>query len=108
LHISKESEIADHCCQFALSDHSKEYAVTCQHEHNQVCRKCDDLREILTTIDKASEEVRYDSADKEDDTIYTVAQVQIVSLYTSLLDPLLFIRNISLLQSIYTFKWYMF
>jgi hypothetical protein len=80
LHISTESEVADHCCQFALSDYSKEYAVTCQHEHNQVCRKCDDLTEILTTIEKASEEVQYDSVDQEDDTMYIVAQVQIVSL----------------------------
>ncbi|XP_063397175.1 uncharacterized protein LOC134681468 [Mytilus trossulus] len=74
LHISKESETADHCCNFALSDQSKEYTASCQHEHNQVCKKCDDLTETLVKIEKSSDEVLYESADQEDDTIYMVEQ----------------------------------
>ncbi|VDI15288.1 Hypothetical predicted protein, partial [Mytilus galloprovincialis] len=74
LHISKESETADHCCNFALSDQSKKYTASCQHEHNQVCKKCDDLTETLVKIEKSSDEVLYESADQEDDTIYMVEQ----------------------------------
>lgn len=47
VHVSSESQVADHCLKFALSDgaHSH-YESNCNHDHNQLCDRCFQLNKV--------------------------------------------------------------
>ena len=48
IHISKESQCADHCWVFALSDPEDHL---CEHEHTKSCQSCDNIKNGLDEIE---------------------------------------------------------
>lgn len=50
---SEESECADHCRRFALSDSDNpNFKAACSHKHTRVCSKCEQLKTTLNEIEK--------------------------------------------------------
>ena len=75
LHLSDSSNVPDHCCKYALSSSDKDFAVVCDHDHNQKCHSCEDLKLTLLDIDAVSGEIEYSPEDQKDEILYTVSQV---------------------------------
>jgi hypothetical protein len=78
MHVSNQSEIADHCCGFALSvGTSDDFAVTCEHLHNKSCSNCDSLQMVVKSIEDAleSDKIQFESEDQKDEVRYTLIQV---------------------------------
>ena len=51
LHVSRSSRIPDHCILFALSEtRSQYYASSCDHDHDEVCVECTNLKSVLFEI----------------------------------------------------------
>ena len=49
---AQESECADHCRRFALSDpNDVDFQNECQHSHSTACKQCDELRVTLDEIE---------------------------------------------------------
>ena len=48
IHISEESQCADHCRVFALSDPEDHL---CEHEHTKSCQSCDNIKNGLDEIE---------------------------------------------------------
>ena len=56
--MSKESCVADHCQQYALSDpKDPDFQALCDHQHTDHCDRCDELAITLSDIKKALEMV---------------------------------------------------
>ena len=56
VHVSKESSIPDHCRAYALSDpNDKDYQTKCEHDHLNVCDRCEKLASVLSDIQEAIE-----------------------------------------------------
>ena len=53
LHITLESQCADHCCTYALSDSKLEFKKKCSHKHNVTCDRCEMLKNTLFEIKTA-------------------------------------------------------
>jgi hypothetical protein len=54
VHITKSSTVGDHCATFALSDKSdKDFQQMCDHEHNDTCDECINLRATFEEIKHA-------------------------------------------------------
>ena len=54
MHVSKESCVADHCRQYALSDPiDRDFQTLCEHQHTERCDRCDELTTSLSDIEKA-------------------------------------------------------
>ena len=52
--MSKESCVADHCRQYALSDpRDRNFQVLCEHQHSDQCDRCDAMAEALLDIKNA-------------------------------------------------------
>ena len=52
--MSKESCVADHCWQYALSDpRDRNFQVLCEHQHSDQCDRCDAMAEALLDIKNA-------------------------------------------------------
>ena len=50
--MSQSSPVPDHCRTFALSDpKDSAYQARCDHEHNEVCDRCNILTETLLDIE---------------------------------------------------------
>lgn len=75
MHISLETDIPDHCCQFALSSDSGEYSVACSHSYDAACANCNDLYHVIEGIKQAAGEVEFESEDQKDDIQYSLSQV---------------------------------
>ncbi|CAC5407948.1 unnamed protein product [Mytilus coruscus] len=73
-HVVKESEVADHCCTFALSDGTKDYTSSCSHLHQNSCSQCEELDTVLECLMEASKTINYDNDDQRDDTMYTISE----------------------------------
>lgn len=56
LNIELDNRCPDHCMKFALSD-----GTICEHEHDWVCNRCDDLLSIFDDFSKPlqSEETKF-------------------------------------------------
>lgn len=67
MHIAVESEIADHCCHYALSSESVDHSASCSHNHKAGCQSCNDLDEVIEEISRAVEEVQFENEDQRDD-----------------------------------------
>lgn len=51
--MSKESCVADHCRQYALSDpKDRDFQTLCEHQHTKRCDRCDALTTSLSDIEK--------------------------------------------------------
>ena len=54
VHISKSASVADHCTSYALSDPNESvYQSPCDHQHKEVCDRCEMLKLVLQEIDVA-------------------------------------------------------
>lgn len=54
VHVFKESCVADHCLQYALSDpRDRDFQALCDHQHTDRCDRCDVLATALSDIEKA-------------------------------------------------------
>ncbi|CAF4680422.1 unnamed protein product, partial [Rotaria sp. Silwood2] len=61
VHVTRSSNIADHCCIYALSDHKKsDFAQNCEHEHDESCTECSNLTSTLNEIERLIEETETD------------------------------------------------
>jgi hypothetical protein len=53
VHVTRSSNIADHCCIYALSDPKKQdFAQECDHEHDESCAECSNLTSTLNEIER--------------------------------------------------------
>ena len=51
VHVSKQSNIPDHCRAYALNDpKDKDYQMTCLYDHLQTCDRCELLALVLADI----------------------------------------------------------
>jgi hypothetical protein len=73
LHVSRSSNIADHCIMFSLSErHSQFYSSPCDHNHDEICMECTNLKSVLYDIkdalqkDKLQESIERTMYDYED------------------------------------------
>ena len=48
IRVSEESQCADHCQVFALSDPEDHL---CEHEHTKSCQSCDNIKNVLDEIE---------------------------------------------------------
>ena len=54
VHASKESTVPDHCRKYALSDSKdKDFQTRCDHNHFDICDRCESLSLVLKEIDGA-------------------------------------------------------
>lgn len=60
-HVRQASTIADHCGQFALSDpKNSKWKTTCDHEHNDICQRCQKIKITLEELLTIAEDTEYD------------------------------------------------
>ena len=58
MHVSKQSNIPDHCRAYALSDpNDKDYQMICPHDHLDTCDRCELLSSVLADIHDALEKM---------------------------------------------------
>lgn len=76
MHIAVESEIADHCCHYALSSESVDHSTSCSHNLKAGCQSCNDLDEVIEEISRAVEEVQFENEDQRDDIQCTLSEVK--------------------------------
>ena len=82
VHISSPSQEADHCVVFALSDRSEsDFQQSCNHEHTDVCDRCQSLRENLAEIQRVLGETNFPTQDEKDEAafIFQRAELAIMS-----------------------------
>ncbi|CAF4621306.1 unnamed protein product, partial [Rotaria sp. Silwood2] len=61
VHVTRSSNIADHCCVYALSDpNGRNFAQDCDHEHDESCIECSNLTSTLNEIQRLIEETETD------------------------------------------------
>ena len=48
-----ESECADHCRVYALSDTDQDLMKSCRHDHSMSCASCEGLRNVIAEIEAA-------------------------------------------------------
>ena len=61
VHVTRSSNIADHCCIYALSDPKKsDFAQDCDLEHDESCVECSNLTSALNEIERFIEETEID------------------------------------------------
>ncbi len=74
MHITENSNVADHCLVYALSDQNEElHSITCCHQHDQSCSSCEDLKNIIKEI-KSSLPVAQLSNEDHDNLTYLIEQ----------------------------------
>lgn len=50
LHVIEESPCADHCIKFALSSNEDQFKSDCKHDHDMICDRCQDCRDVCQDI----------------------------------------------------------
>ncbi|KAK3722094.1 hypothetical protein QZH41_019858, partial [Actinostola sp. cb2023] len=71
VHITTSSQVPDHCSQFALSDSSEtSFTVKCSHTRDMRCKRCDDLKAVLSDIETAITATDFQSVSDKDDTLF--------------------------------------
>ena len=74
MHITEESEVADHCSTYALSDNKdNNLKTTCKHDHCQLCERCEALKAALSKLEKVLLSAELPS-DEHDDLMYSYQQ----------------------------------
>lgn len=76
--MSLESTVADHCRKFALSDATdKDFQSKCDHDHDEVCDRCEDLTMVLNEIEIALKEMPSDiSSDLKEEVTFTASNAR--------------------------------
>ncbi|PFX17320.1 hypothetical protein AWC38_SpisGene18352 [Stylophora pistillata] len=71
VHTSSSSEVADHCSVHALSDPSdKDFCQECDHQHNERCRQCDALDNVLVHIENLVHSAEFHNKKDKDEACY--------------------------------------
>ncbi|KAK3735950.1 hypothetical protein QZH41_018412, partial [Actinostola sp. cb2023] len=71
VHVSRFSRVTDHCSQYALSDsQDPAFKNQCDHIHDVVCERCEELKSVLSGIQKAVTDSPMLQSEKED-ALYT-------------------------------------
>ena len=61
VHVTRSSNIADHCCIYALTDPKKgDFAQDCDHENDESCVECSNLTSTLNEIERFIEKIETD------------------------------------------------
>jgi len=61
VHISQSSSVPDHCSTFALSDLNNHcWKEACDHDHNEQCDRCEQLKNTFAQIHKLIEQYQSD------------------------------------------------
>ncbi|CAF2990977.1 unnamed protein product [Rotaria sp. Silwood2] len=61
VHVTRSSNIADHCCVYALSDpEGRNFSQDCEYEHDESCIECSNLTNTLNEIERFIEETETD------------------------------------------------
>ncbi|CAF4367213.1 unnamed protein product, partial [Rotaria magnacalcarata] len=61
VHVRRSSDIADHCCAYALSDlKGQNFVQDCDHEHDQSCIECSNLSNTLNETERFIKETETD------------------------------------------------
>ena len=69
--MSTSSTVASHCSVFALSDSTDaDLQQRCDHDHNEVCERCESLQSTLDQILRAVEEASFPTEDDKDEASY--------------------------------------
>lgn len=67
VHVEKQSNVADHCRSFALSDGNAAFTEVCHHAHTERCKQCESLKITLADISDAFSKIAIpDDVEKED------------------------------------------
>ncbi|XP_071180114.1 uncharacterized protein [Mytilus edulis] len=76
IHIKEESNVADHCRKFALSDAKNvEYQDECTHIHDHICQDCEQINELLEGLKNLLAETDLgEKEDKRDEFTFTLSQ----------------------------------
>lgn len=53
IHVSRADPCPDHCSVYALSTEEPEYQGYCEHEHNIICDRCDNYRNVLVDLQQS-------------------------------------------------------
>lgn len=75
VHCRESSSSADHCYTYALSDEKeKNFQESCDHEHNSVCRNCEELKNVIQEIESKCQDKTTIKCDEErrEDILYDV------------------------------------
>ncbi|CAF2038615.1 unnamed protein product [Rotaria magnacalcarata] len=61
VHVTRSSNITDHCCIYTLSDPKKrDFSQDCDHEHDESCIECSNLTSTLNKTERFLEETEKD------------------------------------------------
>ena len=74
MHVLESSPVADHCSTYSLND-SKDgaYKTPCDHAHDQACSHCEELKDVLLTIENYLNSIKL-TEDERDDLRYDYHQ----------------------------------
>ncbi|KAK3736782.1 hypothetical protein QZH41_002391 [Actinostola sp. cb2023] len=77
VHISEESNVADHCSVYALSDQSdQDLRQLCSHIHSSSCDQCSALDVAISDIEQALKEVNFENEEMRDESTYLFSSAQ--------------------------------
>lgn len=73
--LSSDSQAADHCPVYALSDASQpKFRKTCSHDHKLTCDRCESGKRVLADIQTAVTERTFTSPQEKNRAVYTVSE----------------------------------
>ena len=110
VNVSSCSRVADHCTQYALSDSTDpSFKSTCSHDHDLLCRRCEDLKDVLRDINMAIQRSQFEQEYDKEDAMYTFQEaVRAIQLWKShqlqLLNQALIALIVSTTIACYLFK----
>ena len=83
--VSRYSRVADHCTQYALSDFTDQsFKSTCAHDHDLLCQRCQDLKDMLRDINMAIQNSQFEDEYDKEDALYTFQEaVRAIHLWKS-------------------------
>lgn len=71
VHISGNSEVAEHCSVHALTDPSdKDFSQDCDHQHDERCSQCMALDNVLVCIENLVRSAQFHSEEDKDEASY--------------------------------------
>ena len=75
VNVSRYSRVADHCTQYALSDSTDQsFKSTCAHDHDLLCQRCQDLKDVLSDINMAIQNSQFEDEYDKEDAPYTFSR----------------------------------
>ena len=77
--------VADHPTRYALSDSTDpSFKSTCSHDHDLLCQRCQDLKDVLSDINTAIQRCQFEQEYDKEDVLYTFQEaVRAIQLWKS-------------------------